>query len=111
MITKAEMEQLREEIFSDPEKLAEALYEGLPYLQNLAESLARQHGKAQALSYYSLMGPHVQKFWSNIAKLMIHHSKQWDENQTCCCVLSEKGMEDLIMINEYMEVLLEDLKV
>jgi hypothetical protein len=41
-------------------QLAEALYEGTPHLQNLAEKLARQHGKAGALSFFGLMGDDVQ---------------------------------------------------
>lgn len=72
------------------EQLAEALYEGLPHLQNLAEKLARQHGKAGALSFYGLMGDDVQNFWRGIAKQLIDHAAQWQENEGSGCILSEQ---------------------
>lgn len=72
------------------EELAEALYEGTPKLQNLAEKLARQHGRAGALSFYSLMNKDVQNFWCGIAKQLIDHAKEWQPNKGCACVLSEK---------------------
>ena len=34
------------------ETLAQALYEGFPTLYNLAEEMARQYGKAEALSFF-----------------------------------------------------------
>ena len=58
-------------------QLAEALYEGTPHLQNLAEKLARQHGNAQALSFYGLMGDDVRNFWRGIAKQIIDHAAEW----------------------------------
>lgn len=72
------------------DQLAEALYEGLPHLQNLAEKLARQHGKAGALTFYGMMGEDVRNFWRGIAQQMIDHAKEWEANQGCACVLSEK---------------------
>ena len=41
-------------------KLAYALYEGTPALQNLAETLARKHGKAEALCPFGCQGLDVQ---------------------------------------------------
>ena len=70
-------------------QLAEALYEGTPHLQNLAEKLARQHGAAGALTFYGMMGDDVQNFWRGIAKQMIDHASQWLPNQGSGCVLSE----------------------
>jgi hypothetical protein len=72
------------------ETLAQALYEGFPNLYNLAEEMARQYGKADALSFYQLMGREVQFFWKDIARQIIEHSKEWEENEGSCCVLSEK---------------------
>lgn len=71
-------------------QLAEALYEGTPHLQNLAEKLARQHGSAGALTFYGMMGDDVRNFWRGIAKQMIDHAAEWQQNQGCACVLSEK---------------------
>ena len=70
------------------EQLANALYEGLPCLANLAENLARKHGKAGALSFYQLMGDDVKNFWRGIAKQLIDHAREWGPNQGCACVLS-----------------------
>lgn len=70
-------------------QLAEALYEGTPHLQNLAEKLARQHGQAGALTFYGMMGDDVRNFWRGIAKQMIDHAGQWLPNQGSACVLSE----------------------
>jgi hypothetical protein len=72
------------------DELAEALYEGTPHLQNLAEKLARQHGQAEALSFYSMMGGEVQNFWRGIAKQMIDHAKEWQPNEGSACVLSKQ---------------------
>ncbi len=72
------------------DELAEALYEGTPHLQNLAEKLARQHGKADALSFYSMMGTEVQNFWRGIAKQLIDHAKEWLPNEGSACILSER---------------------
>ncbi len=71
-------------------ELAEALYEGTPHLQNLAEKLARQHGKAGALSFYSMMGEEIQNFWRSIAKQLIDHAREWQPNEGSACVLSER---------------------
>ena len=70
------------------DQLAEALYEGTPHLQNLAEKLARQHGKAGALTFYSMMSDDVRNFWRGIAQQIIDHSSEWQENQGCACILS-----------------------
>ena len=72
------------------DNLANALYEGTPDLSNLAENCARQFGKAGALSWFGMMGEDVQFFWKDIATQIIEHSKEWQENEGCACVLSEK---------------------
>lgn len=72
------------------EELACALYEGTPHLQNLAEKLARQHGNADALTFFDMMGDDVQNFWKGIAKQIIDHSKEWKKNQGSACVLDAK---------------------
>lgn len=72
------------------EQLAEALYEGTPHLQNLAEKLARQHGNAGALSFYHLMGDDVQNFWRGIAKQLVEHAAEWEANKGSSCTLSER---------------------
>lgn len=72
------------------EHLAEALYEGTPHLQNLAEKLARQHGTAGALTFYGLMGDDVRNFWRLIAKQLIDHASEWQPNEGGACVLSDK---------------------
>jgi len=77
------------------DELAEALYEGTPHLQNLAEKLARQHGKAGALTFYRMMGANIQNFYKGIAKQLIDHAKEWEENDGCACVLSKKESERL----------------
>lgn len=71
-------------------ELAEAMYEGTPHVQNLAEKLARQHGKAEALSFFSMMGDDIQNFWMGIAQQLIDHAKEWNVNDGCACVLSDK---------------------
>lgn len=79
-------------------ELACALYEGMPQLSNLAESMARQYGKAGALSFFDLMGEDVQNFWMGIAQQIIEHSKEWEKNEGSACVLSErerKRLQDL----------------
>lgn len=77
------------------DELAEAMYEGTRHVQNLAEKLARQHGKAGALTFFRLMGPAVQGFWRGVAQQLIDHSKEWLENQGSGCVLSEKELQRL----------------
>lgn len=72
------------------DQLAEALYEGTPHLQNLAEKLAIQHGNAEALSFYELMGDDVKNFWRGIAKQLIDHAAQWEPNQGSTCILSDQ---------------------
>jgi hypothetical protein len=72
------------------DELAEALYEGTPHLQNLAEKLARQHGQAGALTFYAWMGQDVQNFYRGIAKQLIDHATHWLPNDGSCCVLDEE---------------------
>lgn len=72
------------------DQLAEALYEGTPHLANLAEKLAREHGKAEALSFYHLMGEDVRNFWRGIAKQLIEHAAEWQQNEGGACVLSQR---------------------
>lgn len=69
-------------------ELACSLYEGTPHLQNLAEKLARQHGEAEALSFFGMMGEDIQNFWMGIAQQLIDHSKEWKKNAGSSCVLS-----------------------
>ena len=76
-------------------QLAEALYEGTPHLQNLAEKLARQHGKAGALTFFGMMGDDVQNFWRSIAQQMIDHAAQWDPNKGSSCCLSRSEQDRL----------------
>lgn len=70
-------------------EVADALYE------YIAEPLARQYGKAGALSFFRMMGEDVQFFWCDIARQIINHSKEWEQNQGCCCVLSKRERERL----------------
>ena len=85
--------------------LADALYEGLPTLHDLAEEMARQNGKAGALSFFNLMGKDVQFFWKDIARQIIEHSKEWQENdESGCCVLSEKESKRLASIRLSQEI-------
>lgn len=72
------------------EELATALYEGTSHLENLAEKLARQHGQAQALSFFQLMGDDVRNFWCGIAKQLIDHAREWQKNQGSGCCLSPR---------------------
>lgn len=72
------------------DQLAEALYEGTPHLQNLAEKLARQHGQAGALTFYGMMSDDVCNFWRGIAKQMIDHAAEWRKNESSACILSDK---------------------
>ena len=79
----------------DVAELACALYEGTPHVQNLAETLARNYGKADALSFFDLMGEDVQNFWMGIASQLIEHAKQWENNDGSACVLSKRELERL----------------
>ena len=72
---------------NDIDKLARDLYEGSPALANLAEKLARIYGKADALTFYEMMGDDVQNFWKGIARQLINHAKHWLPNDGCGCVL------------------------
>lgn len=74
------------------DQLAEALYEGTPHLQNLAEKLARQHGKAGALTFYGMNSEVVRNFWRGLAKQMIDHAAEWEPNVGSGCVLSKREL-------------------
>lgn len=76
-------------------ELAIALYEGMPHLSNLAETLARHYGKAGALTFFGMMGEDVRNFWRGIAKQLIDHAKEWEENEGCACVLSKREVARL----------------
>ena len=71
-------------------ELAEALYEGTQHVQNLAEKLARQHGKAGALTFFNMMGEDVQNFWMHIAQQLIDHASKWETNNGSACVLNKE---------------------
>lgn len=88
----------------DVDTLANALYEGTPALSNLAETLARQFGKAGALSFYQMMGPDVQFFWQDIARQLIAHAGEWQDNEGSCCKLSKRESERLRAMREACEV-------
>ena len=85
-------------------ELADALYEGLPHVQNLAEKLARQHGRAEALSFFNMMGEDVQNFWMGIAQQLIDHASQWEANQGSACVLSTTEMNRLAKLPRHPEL-------
>lgn len=92
------MERLRSKKLGDKlsvEELACAMYEGMPLVSNLAETLARNYGSAGALSFYDLMGDDVQNFWRGIAKQLIDHAREWEGNDGCACVLSKRERERL----------------
>ena len=76
-------------------ELACALYEGMPQLSNLAETLARHYGKAGALTFFDMMDENVQNFWMSIAKQLIDHAAEWEPNQGSACVLSQRERDRL----------------
>ena len=75
------------------DELANLLYDGT--VANLAETLARQHGQAEALSFLGMMGEDIQNFWRGIAKQLIEHSKHWEKNEGCGCILDEEESKRL----------------
>jgi hypothetical protein len=85
-------------------ELACVLYEGTPHLRNLAEKLAKQHGKAGALSFFGMMGDDVQNFWMHIAQQIIDHSKEWLPNNGSVCVLSRKETKRLKRLKRHPEL-------
>lgn len=85
-------------------QLANALYEGYPHVQNLAEKLARQHGKAQALTFFGMMGEDVQNFWMGIAQQLIDHASKWEPNQGSACVLGKEERERLKNLPRHPEL-------
>jgi hypothetical protein len=76
-------------------ELACALYEGMPQLSNLAESLARSYGNAEALTFFDMMGEDVRNFWMGIAEQLINHAKEWEKNKGSGCVLSQRERDRL----------------
>lgn len=86
------------------EELAEALYEGTPHLQNLAEKLARQHGKAEALSFFHMMGDDIKNFYMNIAQQLIDHAREWEKNSGSACCLSDKERSRLEELPRHPEL-------
>ncbi len=68
-------------------ELAEALYEGTPHLQNLAEKLSRQHSKNGALCFYSQQYNEVKLFYEDIARQLIEHANGWEPRQSGGCEL------------------------
>ena len=84
-------------------ELACAMYEGMPHVQNLAEKTARNYGRAEALTFFYMMGSDVQNFWMGIAKQIIDHSKEWEKNQGSACVLSERESKRLAELPRVVE--------
>jgi len=86
-------------------QLAEALYEGTGHLNNLAEKLARQHGKGcQGLAFFHMMGKDVQNFWMGIAQQIIDHASEWEANQGSACVLSKKEATRLVELPRHPQL-------
>lgn len=86
-------------------QLAEALYEGTPHLQNLAEQLARQHGTGcKALTFFGMMGDDIQNFWMGIAQQIIDHAKEWQANQGGACILSSKEQGRIAALPRHPEL-------
>ena len=86
-------------------QLTEAIYEGTPHVQNLAEKLARQHGKdCQALTFFGMMGEDIQNFYMSIAQQLIDHAKEWRANQGSSCILSEKEQKRLAELPRHPEL-------
>ena len=76
-------------------ELAEALYEGTPHLQNLAEKLARHYSGAGALCFYSQQYPEVKKFYEKIAQMLIDHACGWEPRQSGGCELKPNELQRL----------------
>lgn len=89
-------------------QLAEALYEGTPHLQNLAEKLARQHGKAGALTFFNMMGSDVQNFFMNIAQQLIDFGKGWEANQGSACSPSKELRLQLAAMPRHPELIVPE---
>jgi len=86
-------EDFKEKLTVD--QLAEALYEGTPHLQDLAEKLARQYSPATTLTFFQMQGDIVKAFWRDIATQLIDHAKEWEENEGSCCILSKREIKRL----------------
>lgn len=90
------------------DSLAEALYEGTPQLNSLAENMAIQYGKANALSYFSFMSDEVQFFWKDIARQIIRHSSQWESSDKEIYILSDRERLYLRALKAIRETKIED---
>ena len=73
-------------------------------LEILAEKLARQHGRAGALTFFDMMGADVRNFYMQIAQQLIDHAKEWEPNQGSACVLSEKERQRLAALPRHAEL-------
>lgn len=87
-----------------PIQLAEAIYEGTGHVQNLAEKLARQHGHAGALAFFSMMGEDVQNFYLHIAQQLIDHGSHWIDNKGSACDLDQFESERLKNLPRHPEL-------
>lgn len=86
-------------------QLAEALYEGTPHLRNLAEKLARQHGRGcEALTFFGMMREDVQNFWMGIAQQIVDHAKEWRKNSGSACILSDEESKRLEQLPRHLEL-------
>ena len=85
-------------------ELACAIYEGMPHVQNLAEKMARQHGKADALTWFDMMGEDVQNYFFHIAQQLIDFGKGWQENNGSCCVSTEELRQKLKELPRHPEL-------
>ncbi len=85
------------------DELACSLYEGTQHLHNLAEKLARQHGKADALTFYDMTSSDVRNFYRSIAKMMIDHASEWEKNKGSGCILSDSERERLKNLPRVLE--------
>jgi len=85
-------------------QLAEALYEGTSHVSNLAEKLARQHGNADSLTFFNMMGEDVQNFYMGIAQQLIDHAKCWNKNEGSACVLNEEESKRIKNLPRHSEL-------
>jgi len=85
-------------------QLAEALFEGTPHLQNLAEKLARQHGQAGALTFFHMMGEDIRNFYMGIAQQLIDHAASWQPNDGSACICSEEERKRLVMLPRHPDL-------
>src|SRR4051812_24615712 len=55
-------------------ELAQALYDGYPHLQNLAEKLTRHHSRAGMVAPFEMRDALTHNFWCAIATQLIDHA-------------------------------------